>query len=172
MEREPIKLAPSSSQIPALLAKTKQNIFDVRAQQQAAQRYQQRLQQRSAGPVREAAAAVAEAPGRRSSGIPQVPWQGLVAGVSVNEETAAAAVAAAGQTNRVRTTGQCLAVLCHAVLHHIVSCCPVPCSAASNCVLLCCAMPGCAGSCRVVLSCVLYQHDSLLTQRTCEIECV
>ena len=40
---EPIKLAPSSSQIPALLAKTKQNIFDVRAQQQAAQRYQQRF---------------------------------------------------------------------------------------------------------------------------------
>ena len=46
MEKEPIKLAPSSSQVPALLAKTKQNIFDVRAQQQAAQRYQQRFQQR------------------------------------------------------------------------------------------------------------------------------
>lgn len=46
VEKEPIKLAPSSSQIPALLAKTKQNIFDVRAQQQAAQRYQQRFQQR------------------------------------------------------------------------------------------------------------------------------
>ena len=46
VEKEPIKLAPSSSQIPALLAKTKQNIFDVRSQQQAAQRYQQRFQQR------------------------------------------------------------------------------------------------------------------------------
>ena len=46
VEQEPIKLAPSSSQIPALLAKTKQNIFDVRAQQQASQRYQQRFQQR------------------------------------------------------------------------------------------------------------------------------
>ena len=43
VEKEPIKLAPSSSQIPALLAKTKQNIFDVRAQQQTAQRYQQRF---------------------------------------------------------------------------------------------------------------------------------
>lgn len=42
VEKEPIKLAPSSSQIPALLAKTKQNIFDVRAQHQAAQRSQQR----------------------------------------------------------------------------------------------------------------------------------
>ncbi|KAL0020642.1 hypothetical protein WJX79_010395 [Trebouxia sp. C0005] len=46
VDKEPIKLAPSSSQIPALLAKTKQNIFDVRAQQQAAQRYQQRFQPR------------------------------------------------------------------------------------------------------------------------------
>ena len=99
VEQEPIKLAPSSSQIPALLAKTKQNIFDVRAQQQAAQRFQQRLQQRSAGPVREAGGAVAEAPGRRGSGMP---WQGLVAGVSVSEETAAAASAAAGQQARVR----------------------------------------------------------------------
>ena len=50
VEQEPIKLAPSSSQIPALLAKTKQNIFDVRAQQQASQRYQQqRLQQQRPG---------------------------------------------------------------------------------------------------------------------------
>jgi len=46
VDKEPIKLAPSSSQIPALLAKTKQNIFDVRGQQQAAQRYQQRFQPR------------------------------------------------------------------------------------------------------------------------------
>lgn len=46
VDKEHIKLAPSSSQIPALLAKTKQNIFDVRAQQQAAQRYQQRFQPR------------------------------------------------------------------------------------------------------------------------------
>lgn len=98
MEQEPIKLAPSSSQIPALLAKTKQNIFDVRAQQQAAQRYQQqRLQQRSA---REAVGAVAEAPGRRGSGVPQVPWQQVVAGVSFSE-VAAAGTATVGQQNRV-----------------------------------------------------------------------
>lgn len=102
VEQEPIKLAPSSSQIPALLARTKQNIFDVRAQQQAAQRYQQqRLQQRAAGPARAAAGAAGEAPSRRGSDTPQVPWQGLVAGVSVTEETAAAAVAAAGQHSRV-----------------------------------------------------------------------
>lgn len=49
VEQEPIKLAPSSSQIPALLAKTKQNIFDVRAQQQASHRYQQRFQQQRPG---------------------------------------------------------------------------------------------------------------------------
>ena len=51
VDKEPIKLAPSSSQIPALLARTKQNIFDVRAQQQAAQRYQQRFQPRPASPA-------------------------------------------------------------------------------------------------------------------------
>lgn len=102
VEQEPIKLAPSSSQIPALLAKTKQNIFDVRAQQQAAQRYQQqRLQQRSAGPTREAVGAVAEAPGRRGSGVPQVPWQQVVAGVSFSEVAAAAGTATVGQQNRV-----------------------------------------------------------------------
>ena len=49
VEQEPIKLAPSSSQVPALLAKTKQNIFDVRAQQQASHRYQQRFQQQRPG---------------------------------------------------------------------------------------------------------------------------
>ena len=35
IEKEPIKLAPSSSQIPPLLNHTKQNIFNVRAQQEA-----------------------------------------------------------------------------------------------------------------------------------------
>lgn len=30
VEREPIKLAPNSAQIPALLAKTKQNIYQMR----------------------------------------------------------------------------------------------------------------------------------------------
>ena len=123
VEQEPIKLAPSSSQIPALLAKTKQNIFDVRAQQQAAQRFQQRLQQRSAGPVREAGGAVAEAPGRRGSGMP---WQGLVTGVSVSEETAAAATAvaaAAGQQARVRLVNALAELVNFAFRMHKLLCC-------------------------------------------------
>lgn len=40
VEREPIKLAPNSAQIPALLAETKQNIFHLKPPQPPAQQQQ------------------------------------------------------------------------------------------------------------------------------------
>ena len=45
-EREPIKLAPSSAQIPPLLNHTKQNIFNVRAQQEAQRAQAEQLARR------------------------------------------------------------------------------------------------------------------------------
>ncbi len=62
VEREPIKLAPNSAQIPALLAKTKQNIYQMR---------------QAAAPAASAAASAAQtAPEANSAaGVPQQPQE-------------------------------------------------------------------------------------------------
>lgn len=61
VEREPIKLAPNSAQIPALLAKTKQNIYQMR---------------QSMGPAASAAASVAQStPEVSNASVAQAPGQ-------------------------------------------------------------------------------------------------